>query len=197
MARSSRILKAAFAQTGEASTHPEDDDLVKAAFDDPAALASLYRRYASRVYRYAYACVGDQEEAQDLTAQVFIEMLESLHRYRPQGKFVAWLFTIARRRAIDFGRRARVQYSLGDLEELPSPENNPQDEVIRKEKLRRLVGLLDKLDDREKELVHLRFAAGMSYAQMSSVLQRSRPALRMAMHRLMRRLRRKWEEEDE
>jgi RNA polymerase sigma-70 factor (ECF subfamily) len=175
----------------------EDDELIQAAFDDPDAFALLYRRYAPRVYRYAYSCVGNQEAAQDLTAQIFIEVLESLPRYRPQGRFGAWLFTIARHRAIDLGRKSRFEIGLVNPENLASSANDPENEVLLNEDISRLAGMFNDLNDQEKELIRLRFAAEMSYAEMSSALQRSRPALRMAMLRLMRRLRRRWEIEDE
>jgi len=76
----------------------EDASLVEAARRDPAAFATLYRRYVTPIYRYIYSRLGNVADAEDLTARVFTEALEGLHRYREQGNFAAWLFTIARHR---------------------------------------------------------------------------------------------------
>ena len=63
--------------------------LVKAARSDPAALSTLYRRYVTPVYRYLYKWVGDPAEAEDLTSQVFSEVLEGLAHYQERGSFSA------------------------------------------------------------------------------------------------------------
>ncbi|MCB9134008.1 MAG: RNA polymerase sigma factor [Anaerolineales bacterium] len=80
-----------------------DDEplLIEAARQNPEAFDALYCRYLNPVYRYLFSRVQNQADAEDLTAQVFIEVLEGLARYRDRGTFAAWLFTIARRRAID------------------------------------------------------------------------------------------------
>jgi DNA-directed RNA polymerase specialized sigma24 family protein len=81
--------------------------LVEEARHNPEAFAALYRRYFTPLYRYLYRRLSNAHDAEDLTTQVFIDVLEGLatHRYREGGCFVAWLFTIARRRLVDFYRQ--------------------------------------------------------------------------------------------
>jgi RNA polymerase sigma-70 factor (ECF subfamily) len=67
----------------------DDSLIVRAARSDPAAFAPLYRRYVTRVYRYIYSRVGNNADAEDLTAQVFLAALEGLQRYHEQGNFAA------------------------------------------------------------------------------------------------------------
>lgn len=88
-------------------TLPNDDALVENARHDPDAFAALYRRYLTPVYRYLLIRLGNPQEAEDITSRVFTEALEGLinQRYRENGKFAAWLFTIARRRLIDLYRQ--------------------------------------------------------------------------------------------
>jgi DNA-directed RNA polymerase specialized sigma24 family protein len=104
------MLETAAPKIHDSTQEVDDDALVQAIRSDPAQFAVLYRRYALPVYRYLYGRVGNAKDAEDLTSQVFLEVLESLPRYRSQGSFAAWLFTLARRRAIDLHRRQRPQF---------------------------------------------------------------------------------------
>jgi RNA polymerase sigma-70 factor (ECF subfamily) len=174
-----------------------DDDavLVSAARCDPAAFAALYRRYVTPIYRYVYSRVGSDADAQDLTAQVFLEALESLPRYRDRGNFAAWLFTIARRRAIDHYRR-RSPLPLNDTPD-PDDDNDPLSHVIEYETLDRLKDLIVQLNDDQRELLRLRFAAGLTFGQIGLILRRNEAAVKMALHRLLDQLRVKWRAQDE
>ena len=89
----------------------------------PAAFAELYRQYLKPVYRYLYLKTGSPAEAEDLTSQVFLSALEGLPRYRHQGHFSAWLFSLARRKAADYYRSRKPQASLDEAETDPiAPE---------------------------------------------------------------------------
>ncbi|MBM4436804.1 MAG: hypothetical protein FJ029_06135, partial [Actinobacteria bacterium] len=72
-------------------------DAVEAArTGDRAALSTIYREYAELVFRYVLACVGDRATAEDVTATVFVRVMEGIGRYEPSGApFGAWLFRIA------------------------------------------------------------------------------------------------------
>lgn len=174
----------------------EDAALVEAARRDPAAFAALYRRYVTPVYRYLYSRVGNRADAEDLTAQVFTEALVGLHRYREQGSFAAWLFTIARRKAADYHRRQRPQVPLDTAQDCPNLEPDPLARLVQEESVRRLAMLVAQLDEEKQELLRLRFAAGLTYAEMGAVLGRSEAAVKMAVYRLLRTLRTLWEEDD-
>ena len=100
-------------------TIDDEASLVEAARRDPAAFSRLYRRYVTPVYRYLYKWVGTSAEAEDLTSQVFTEALEGLAGYRERGNFAAWLFTIARRKAIAAYRRQHPTLPLDEAEQVP------------------------------------------------------------------------------
>jgi RNA polymerase sigma-70 factor (ECF subfamily) len=170
----------------------EADLVLAAAGRDAAAFGELYRRYVTRIYRYLYSHVGNSADAEDITAQVFTSAWEGIHHYREQGAFSAWLFRIARNKANDHHRRRRAQVSL---EETHLLENwDPQAHVERGEALRRLAELVERLDAERLELLRLRFAADMSYAEMAGVLGKSEPAVKMAVHRLLHHLQAAWEQ---
>jgi RNA polymerase sigma-70 factor (ECF subfamily) len=175
----------------------DDDALIARIHDDPQAFSALFRRYASRVYRYLYGRLGNPADAEDLTAQIFLEVFRALPRYQPQGVFPAWLFSLVRRRAIDQQRKRRDHFPLDRFDDLPGPVVDPLTEVIRQEELSRLAELYGALDDEERELIRLRFAAGLTYTQIGAVLGRSEAAVGMALNRLLHRLNQRWEAKDE
>jgi RNA polymerase sigma-70 factor (ECF subfamily) len=177
-------------QLTEASEQ-EDASLVRAAQRDRAAFAPLYDRYVTRVYRYLYSRIGDAHAAEDATAQVFTEALAGLGGYREQGRFAPWLLSIARRRAADYHRRrdhAPLEAALAQ-----PGEQDPLAKLVREEELRRLAELVGALDEEARELLRLRFAAGLTYGEIGGMLGRSEDAVKMAVHRLLRRLQRSWE----
>ena len=168
--------------------------LVEAARHDPQAFAALYRRYLTPVYRYLLHRLNDVHDAEDLSAQVFVEALEGLaaYRYREGGCFAAWLFTIARRRLVDFYR----QQPTAPLGDPPSPEPGLLAAVEKGEDLQRLARLLARLDEGRQELLRLRFSAGLSFAQIGLLEGRSEAAVKMAVYRTLETLRAHWEDED-
>lgn len=170
-------------------TPAADDEplLVEAARQNPEAFDALYCRYLTPVYRYLYSRVQNQADAEDLTAQVFIEALEGLARYRDRGTFAAWLFTIARHRAIDHHRRQRPAFSLDETRDRPDG-HDPLADILKNERLHALARHLQTLDDDARELLRLRFAAGLTFPEIARVLKRRPEAVKMALHRLLRRI---------
>ena len=168
--------------------------LVKAARCDPAAFTALYRRYVTPVYRYLYKWVGGPAEAEDLTSQVFTEVLESLAHYQERGNFAAWLFTIARRKAIAAYRRQRPDLPLEKAEEIPGSNEDPLEHVVQGERQERMAALFAVLNEDQRELLRLRFTAGLGYAEISALLGRGEAAVKTAIYRLLHQMYNKWEE---
>lgn len=175
---------------------PADDELAVGALRDPTQFATLYRRYVRQVYRYFYGRVGNAGEAEDLTSQLFLEVLKALPHYRPQGKFAPWLFTLARRRAADFHRSQPAALPLELASELISGDN-PLEAVIQGERLARLGELYGQLDEERQELVRLRYGAGLTYRQIGQVFGRSEAAVTMTLHRTLHWFQENWEVQDE
>jgi RNA polymerase sigma-70 factor, ECF subfamily len=170
--------------------------LLAAARSDPAAFAELYRRYVTRVYRYLYSHVGQSDDAEDLTAQVFTAAWQGLARYQERGNFTAWLFQIARNKTNDFYRRRRPQLSLEAAGAALRVDWDPLASVERRETLHRLSELVNRLEPDQRELIRLRFAADLSFAEIAALLGRSEAAVKMTLHRLLRNLQGNWEVRD-
>jgi RNA polymerase sigma-70 factor (ECF subfamily) len=171
----------------------DDAALVKRARGDTEAFAALYRRYLTPLYRYLYRRLGNEKDAEDLTAQVFTEALEGLAAYRERGRFASWLFTIARRRLVDLYRQ-RVPDELDD-----PPDGAPglQAALEQEETYSRLTRLLQRLDEQQQELLRLRFSAGLEFAEIAAILKRNPGAVKMSFYRALERLRSQWETEHE
>jgi RNA polymerase sigma-70 factor (ECF subfamily) len=173
-----------------------DEQLIRAAQANPQAFDTLYRRYVERIYAYLYCFTYDAHEAEDMTSQTFLSAWKGLRHYREQGTFAAWLFHIARNKARDLHRQKHPQITLDDVGDLPA-ELDQAAGFEKEETLRRVILLIERLDPEQIDLLRLRFSAGLSYAEIGSVLGRSTAATKMLFHRLFQKLRSDWKAFDE
>ncbi len=171
--------------------------LERARRGDGEAIGELYRRYAHAVYRYVYYRLGDVEQAEDVTADVFVRALEALPRFRERGlPFSAWLYRIAAARVADAFRRKRrrpMEPLAGDLTESSAGPEEVAEERWRAEQLRRLVGQLPEI---QQQVLVLRFVERLSHAEVARIIGRSEGAVRVMQHRALRELKRLLEQED-
>lgn len=184
------------------SHHGDLDDeatLVGAARLDPRAFGGLHARYSDRVYRYVRARTGTDEDAADLTQQVFLQALDALPRYRDRGApFAAWLFRIARNVVTDAHRRRRSHVSLDTVPDSLHPASEGEDledAVVRREALTRLSALLAGLDDDGRELIRLRFMAGLTVREMASVLGKSESTVKRGLAATLQTLKEQYDAE--
>ena len=160
--------------------------LVRLAQTDAQAFGALYDQYVRRVYRYCYNRTNDKQDAEDLTAQIFMTALESLPRYRQDGHFAAWLFSIARHKVADFHRRT-PHLSL-DETLLPPVYTDLQEGVEKSQSRERLLQLLQTLAEDEQELIRLRYVAELSFADIARALRKNEDAVKKMLYRMIARL---------
>ena len=172
-----------------------DKKLALNAAHDPKAFGDLFDRYALRIYRYCYSRVQHHESAEDITAQVFQDALEHIDQYKPLAPFAAWLFTIARRRVTDHYRRLKPTEELSEEFSQGNPEILAG--VIQQEDLQSLEHSLRKLDEDDLELLRLRFAAGMRYKEIATLVDKTPGAVKTATYRLLDRLKADMEKTDD
>jgi RNA polymerase sigma-70 factor (ECF subfamily) len=169
----------------------DDSTVQKAVQGDGAALAQIYDTYTRDIYRYIFSKVGNSPDAEDLTAQTFMAVLESLPRYHHRGKFSAWIFQIARNKVMDHFRRSKHD-SPGIPLEL-SYSDGSLDRVIQDEAYERLASVMEALTDEERELIRLRYVAQLSFVEIAELLGRKKDAVRKTLARLLERLSRQME----
>lgn len=171
-----------------------EDLLVAAAQKDLAAFDGLYLAYAERVFRYLFSRVGNRHEAEELTAQTFLAALEKFHTYRHRGHFAAWLFSIARNKAIDSFRRGRRLGDLADAEAM-AIESDLLTDVADREQLTALRTRIAELPQDQIELLRLRYVADLQFAEIAALLGRSEGSLKKSLYRCLERLQRQLEVE--
>jgi RNA polymerase sigma-70 factor (ECF subfamily) len=170
------------------SKFPEDDNmLVKNAKKDPRAFSELYNRYIERIFKYLCSKTGNVTEAEDITSQTFLIAFESLHRYRQEGPFSSWLFSIAKNKAMDHFRKKKNCISFDEALELYEQED-PLGGIIISEKMNALKKLIFELSAEERELLRLRFFAEMSFPEIAHLLERNEDAVKKSFYRLLSRL---------
>lgn len=165
----------------------EDALILEAMKGDPPALAVVYDFYARRIFRYFYSRVENTEDADDLTAQTFLSAIEALPRYQHRGQFTAWIFQIARSKAMDFFRRdhSKVQKEA-DLSGVVFDET--LEKVIQGQTVETLRLMIQQLDEDERELLRLRFVVDLSYVEIAELLGRKEDAVRKSVNRIIERL---------
>jgi RNA polymerase sigma-70 factor (ECF subfamily) len=176
----------------------DEPELVAAARSDPSAFEELYRCHEERIYRYLRARTDSHESADDLTQQVFERALSALPRYRERGTpFIAWLFTIARNVAADHRRGARTTVSWDLMPEAlhPASGQDPEAAVLEREELLRLRELLVALDPEKRELIVLRFGAGLSLREIGAIVGKSDQAVHKQLTRTLQHLKERYHEE--
>jgi len=180
-----------------ANTGPQEIQMVNSARKTPEAFVELYDRYVLRVYRYMLHRTGDEMVAEDLTSQVFLDALKNLPRLSPRVPLGAWLFTIARRRIADYFRGLQPIASLEETQNLPSIDVDPLKGLIQTERLKDLEAQLATLDERERELLRLRFTAELSFAEIGVLLGQKENTIKKSFYRLLDRLGRRMEAEND
>jgi RNA polymerase sigma-70 factor (ECF subfamily) len=153
-----------------------DKWLRQSAPEDATAFGEFYKQYVARVYSYMRTRISGDEEAADLTAQVFLKAWQALPMYHDRGvPFPAWLFRIARNVATDAYRRERVTVSWDRVPEglHPTTADDPEAIVLRQEAATRVRALVAGLEPKAREIIMLRFVAGLTLREIALVIDKS------------------------
>lgn len=167
--------------TGKAQ---RDCELVHAALErgDQNAYAELMRNYRDTLYFMMLKMTNNPEDADDLTIEAFGKAFKNLKQYTPDYAFSTWLFRIASNNCIDYIRRRRMNESISvnlhDLNEngddladvLPSSTRNPEEDIIRNQKIQALRAVIERLKPHYKILIELRYYQELSYEEISAEL---------------------------
>jgi RNA polymerase sigma factor (sigma-70 family) len=162
--------------------------------DADAAFEALYRSSRDDLYAYAAGLVRDRAGAEDVTAAAFERAYRRRRRYDPRrGTHRAWLFAIARNLALDELRRRRRQAALArePRDDTAEPAEEAAEVALRRAAMRSALG---SLSPRERELIALKFFAGLANPEVAQVLGISESNAGTRLHRTIEKLRRACDE---
>ena len=189
---------------GEAAQSDELVSLVDAAREgDNAALSAIYERFCDRIYRYALFKLGNSQQAEDICAQVFLKMMESVGRFewRSGGSnghpinpaaFSSWLYRIAQNLITDQMRREARRPAVpldsvaGYLHGSSDPAHAAEEAMFREQ----LAQALEGLTDLQAQVIALKFGSGLSNAEVGQLLGRSEGAIKALQYSALQKLQR-------
>lgn len=162
---------------------------------DPDALDGLYLLYADRIYYYVASRVRTGESAEDITSDIFLNLIEKISQYQvaPNDNvaiFSAWLFRMAHNKLVDAMRvQQRVQHiELNDAE--ASTAVHPMDNAEARIDFEAILDKLGHLEYEQREVIMLRYIEGLSNIETADVMRKSESAVKALRYRALQNLRR-------
>src|SRR5213595_3903299 len=154
---------------------------------DEEALEELYLLHFDRIYSYLHMSVGNRHDAEDLTTQTFVKMLESIRRFRWQSApFSAWLFRIAHNLAMDHFRASK---RWQPEEEVPEPddthESSAEEEAFQSIGRKSMLRLIEDLSHEQQQVLTLKFVFNFSNGEAATILEKSEGAVKSLQHRAL------------
>ena len=154
---------------------------------DRDALEELYLIHFDRIYGYLHVSVGNKHDAEDLTTQTFLKMIESINKFRWQSApFSAWLFRIAHNLAMDhFRARRRWQPE----ENMPEPHGSeaPSAELEAMQSIghQSMLELIESLSPEQQQVLTLKFVFNFANADVAAILGKTEGAIKSLQHRAL------------
>src|SRR5436190_799514 len=157
-----------------------------------AALEELYLLHFDRIYSYLHMSVGNRHDAEDLTTQTFLKMLESIGKFRwRSAPFSAWLFRIAHNLAMDHFRASK---RWQPEEEVPEPDpgegSAAEQEALESIGRQSMLELIQKLSHEQQQVLTLKFVFNFSNAEAATILDKTEGAIKSLQHRALASLQR-------
>lgn len=162
--------------------------LAEQAKTNEAAFSQLYEMYLPKIFAYVTRRIGDRDEAEDLTANIFVRVLENMKKFDPKkSSFKTWIYTIATRMMIDYFRahaKKRTE-SLEMAENISDPQKNPHEQIQENQQREKVLYAIDKLSDRHQRVLMLKFFSGFSTPELALALGVTENNASVMVHRAL------------
>ena len=181
----------------------EDAELIRAVkAGETGAFQSLVEQYQDRVINTCYGFVRDREDAKDIAQEVFIEIYQSLEKFREEAKLSTWIYRISVTKSLDFLRRKNRKKRMGQFKKLfniddvaerieqPSG-NNPDKNMEARERAQILHQAMDRLPENQKIAITLSKYEGFSNKEISEIMNTSVSSVESLIHRAKVNLKKK------
>lgn len=156
---------------------------------DAQALTEVYDRYAKAIYRYLYRYLGNAAQAEDLTSEVFVRLLQSLNTARaPRDRLQGWLYRVAHNLAMDwFRRQGRMTEVPLDME-LAVDADSPPRALEERQSQEQVRAAVRQLTIDQQRVIVLRFGEGFKLAEVARLMEKSEGAIKTLQYRAIKRL---------
>jgi RNA polymerase sigma factor (sigma-70 family) len=150
------------------------DTITRAKAGDAEAWGELYREFAPAIFRFCRRALPTREDAEDATMEVFTKLRDKLGQYDPTRSFTAWLYKVAANHCWDTLRRRKVRQDkeTEDVDSVPleHPDANQLEKLIEKRSNEEVRKALDKLGNRARMALVMRYYSDMSYDEIADAL---------------------------
>ncbi len=172
--------------------------ILKSLQGDQGAFAQLVSRYQRQVHNLAYRMLGNPEDAEDAAQEAFLRAYTALPSFQVGRKFSSWLLAIASNLCIDILRRRRYAWlSLDDVAyRLVAPAEEPWRGVVREEEASQVQHLLQRLPEKYRLVVILRYWYDFSYEEIAETTGLTLNTVKTRLHRARNMIARALEEEE-
>lgn len=163
---------------------------------DAASFEMLVKQYGSKIYNTSLSIVQHEEDAEDITQEVFTEVFQSIHNFKGASKLSTWIYRIAVTCSLEFLRKKKRQKRFGLMQSIFGSDGfedvphfiHPGIVLENKEKAKVLFTAIDKLAENQKTAFILHKAEGLTYTEVAEVMQVSVSSVESLLFRAKQKL---------
>lgn len=154
---------------------------------DRQAAGEIYDYFSPLIYRFVLARIANRHLAEDLMQDIFVKVVSKIDTFNQEmGSFSGWIWQITRNTLIDYYREKKEK-SFSDFEDVENAFSTP-DNIYKKMEISRIMTLVKDFNEEDRELFSLYYLSDLSYKDISKITKRSEGALRVAAHRLLKKI---------
>jgi RNA polymerase sigma-70 factor (ECF subfamily) len=171
----------------------DEQELIQSVLDgNIQAYAVLLQRYQRPIFSMIFQMVGNREDAEELTQDVFVKVYTKLSTFKAQCRFSTWAYRIAYTTTVSSLRKRRVTYPDVDESLLVNYPDEHVDDYLEQEegeaKLKRLEAAMNKLMPEEQALISLFYNEGKSVLEIADILDLSVENVKVRLHRIRKKV---------
>jgi len=182
--------------------YSETMEIQKLKEGDTAAFQQLILQHQHRVINTCYGFVHNREDAEDIAQEVFLEVYQSIEKFRGDAKLSTWIYRISVTKSLDFIRKQNRKKRFGtlrsifgrekEIEQLPAPaSHNPGKILEQQERANALKHAVDALTENQRIAITLHKYEGFSYKEVADIMDTSVSSVESLIHRAKQNLRKK------
>ena len=159
---------------------------------DKESFRYLVEQYQDKVFSLAYSFVKTRQEAEDIAQEVFIEVFKSINKFRKESELSSWIYRITVNKSLNIYKRIKRQSVQEDMELFAHRSNeegqNPEKTLQQKQNAEALNFAINKLPEKQKIAYTLRHFNGLSYKEISEIINKSKSSVESLIHRAHKKL---------